>query len=78
MVQDILTNLVTGKACGPDGINNRVLKECSYSLSIPLSFIFQKSLDLGYFPDTWKEAMVTAIFKKKTDRTRQIIDLYHY
>ena len=71
MVTDILTNLNTGKACGPDGINNKILKECSYSLSLPLSFIFQKSIDLGYFPDTWKEAMVSAILKKndRQDKT---------
>ena len=49
-VQDILTDLNISKACGLDGINNKVLKECSYSLSFPLAIIFQKSIDLGYFP----------------------------
>ena len=70
-VQDILTDLNISKACGPDGINNKVLKECSYSLSFPLAIIFQKSIDLGYFPDSWKEAMVAAILKKndRQDKT---------
>ena len=71
IVQDILTDLNISKACGPDGINNKVLKECSYSLSFPLAIIFQKSIYVGYFPDSWKEAMVSAIFKKndRQDKT---------
>ena len=71
MVQDILTDLNISKASGPDGINNKILKECSYSLSFPLAIIFQKSIDLGYFPTSWKEAMVSAIFKKndRQDKT---------
>ena len=55
---DITPDLVTktlkdiNKACGPDKINNRVLKARAQSLSVPLSFIFQKSLNQGYFPDS--------------------------
>ena len=64
MVKNILDNLNTSKAVGPDGISNKLLKECSNILCKPLSFIFQLSLDSGIFPDTWKEAIVSAIFKK--------------
>ena len=41
-----------------------MLKECAESLCGPLAFIFRLSLRLGIFPETWKEALVSAIFKK--------------
>jgi len=63
-VADILLNLETGKACGPDGINNIVLKNCANELSGPLSKLFNQSLQSGVFPNIWKEANVAPIFKK--------------
>ena len=53
-----------GKAVGPDGINSRILWECSRELSHPLCFLVNHSLSLGIFPETWKDAMVCAIYKK--------------
>ena len=64
IVKKVLQNLDPSKASGPDEIGNRVLKLCADSLCNPLSLIFNKSLELGIFPDQWKEALVTAIFKK--------------
>ena len=64
LVKRVLSNLDPSKASGPDEISNRVLKLCADSLCNPLSVIFNKSLELGLFPDQWKEALVTAIFKK--------------
>jgi hypothetical protein len=62
-VKDILATLNTGKASGPSGINNKVLKELSYELSTPLSDLFNYSLSKGYFPESWREANVTPLFK---------------
>ena len=64
IVKDILEDLNPNKANGPDGISNRILKECASSLSGPLSIIFNKSLKLGIFPEIWKDAVVSSIFKK--------------
>ena len=64
IVKKILLSLNTSKAVGPDQIGNRILKECAESLSEPLCNLFQSSLDQGIFPTCWKDAMVTAIFKK--------------
>ena len=63
-VECILSNLQTGKANGPDNINNYVLKRCSQELSLPLSNLFNQSLQTGIFPVIWKEANVTPIYKK--------------
>ena len=52
------------KAAGPDGINNRLLKQLSKPLSNPLGDLFNSSLEHGKVPTTWKEANITPIFKK--------------
>ena len=49
---------------GPDHISPRVLRECATQLSTPLILLFNKSLQSGVFPQTWKQALVTAIYKK--------------
>ena len=63
-VNNILQNLQLGKSSGPDGINNRILKELSSELAYPLCSLFNSSLSSGSFPSSWKEANVTPIFKK--------------
>ena len=63
-IRIILKNLTTNKATGPDSISNKLLKECADSLCGPLTYIFNRSLSLGIYPDDWKEAMITALFKK--------------
>ena len=60
----LLQKLNPGKACGPDLLPARVLKELASEISPLLTTIFQKSLDTGYVPKDWRTANVTAIFKK--------------
>lgn len=54
-----------GKSTNPgsDGVPEIVIKLCSSSLTLPLFILFKSSLNLGYFPDTWKEALILAIYK---------------
>ena len=54
----------TGKAAGPDAINNGILKELADPLSVPLSYIFNYSLSVGKVPSVWKLAYVTPMHKK--------------
>lgn len=63
-VEDILKSLKTGKATGPDNINNRILKEVAYPLSFPLCELYNLSLTKGTVPSVWKQANVTPVFKK--------------
>ena len=63
-VKQILKTLPLGKAAGPDRINNRILKELSEPLSLPLCDLFNFSLSSGKVPKIWKQANVTPIHKK--------------
>ena len=60
----ILHSLNVHKACGPDGLSGRILKECAVEFSVPLTKLCRLSLRQGIFPRTWKRAHVTPVFKK--------------
>ena len=63
-VQSTLKSLVTGKACGPDQINNRILKELAVELAPVLTDLFNTSLLHCTVPDIWKKANVSPVHKK--------------
>ena len=63
-VQGTLKSLVTGKACGPDQINNRILKELAVELAPVLTDLFNTSLLHCTVPDIWKKANVSPVHKK--------------
>ena len=67
-VVSVLKALPIGKAMGPDGINNCILRELAHELSSPLCSLFKQSLVLGIVPDIRKEAHVCPI-PKGGDRT---------
>lgn len=63
-VEKLLKKLNPNKACGPDSITGRVLKDLAEEISPFLTHIFQKTIDAGNIPDDWRYANVTALFKK--------------
>ena len=63
-VLDLLKSVDIDKACGPDGIGNLILKLCTDGISSSFSNLINLSLSEGKFPDAWKLANVTPIFKK--------------
>ena len=63
-VAKLLDGLNVHKAPGPDGLNARVLKECSDEISPILALIFNESLTRGDVPDEWRQANVSPVFKK--------------
>ncbi|CAB4013342.1 Hypothetical predicted protein [Paramuricea clavata] len=65
-VSDCLNSLDTTKACGPDGIPSRLLKECCQQIAPSLCTIFNHSLICGRFPSEWKSANVTPVHKKNS------------
>ena len=62
-VYDILCNLKTDKAMGPDGVSPRLLKMCARELAPSLARLINLSLNQGHFPNCWKLANVLPLFK---------------
>jgi len=68
-VYDILINLDTTKAMGPDGIPPIVLSKCASVLYRPLHYLFCMTLKYGYLPREWKIHKIVPVFKSG-DRTQ--------
>ena len=49
----------------PDGLNARVLKECSTQISPILAVFSNESLAQGNVPDDWRQANVSTAFKNR-------------
>ena len=62
-IEVVLKSLPAGKAVGPDGINNKILRKLSVELSLPFCSLFNQSLQTGVFPDCWKMSNVCPIPK---------------
>lgn len=63
-VKKMIDDLIADKACGPDGITNRMLKLLNPNISTLLSSIFNKVNDSGKYPDAWKSGVITVVHKK--------------
>ena len=62
-VNSCFKSLKTGKAAGPDTLNNRILKELPSPLPSPFCDLFNYLLITGQFPEAWKQANITHIYK---------------
>ena len=49
-VESVLKSLPTGKASGPNGLSNRILKELPKELAFPLCVLFNRSVSQGEVP----------------------------
>ena len=63
-IRKMLRNINVNKACGPDGISGKILKNCCGSLAYPLSLIYRLSYNCGIVPQEWKMANVVPVYKK--------------
>jgi hypothetical protein len=63
-VEKLLAGINPNKACGPDNMPCRVLKELAPSIAPILTTIFQQSVETGMLPTVWLKAYVAPIFKK--------------
>ena len=62
-IEVVLKSFPVGKAVGPDGTSNKILRELSVELSLPFCSLFNQSLQTGLFPDCWKISNVCPIPK---------------
>ena len=59
-----LRHLPTGKAVGLDGLSGYFLKLSAPSIASSLTTVFNLSFSSGSFPDLWKKAKVSPLFKE--------------
>ena len=68
MVNNVITNLDSSKASGPDCILVVVLKNCESELPYILAKLFNMCLKESCFPDCWKVSSVVPVFKNIGER----------
>ena len=68
----LLQNLDVNKSCGPHGLHPKMLMELSATISKPITNIFNSSMCQGLVPQLWKEGNITALFKRRSGRTRKL------
>ena len=62
-VHTILKSLDKNKSSGPDEIPPIVLSHCAKSLASSLCALIKKSLELGQFPENWRNTNICLIYK---------------
>ena len=62
-VYRLLCELPSSKASGVDKISSKIIKIAAPIISNPLTYIFNQSMTQCIFPNDWKVAKVTPIFK---------------
>lgn len=64
----VIHSLNKSNSTGPDGISSKILQIANDYISDPLSYIINRSFQLGIFPTSFKCAKVIPIFKKGNTR----------
>ncbi|CAG2203305.1 unnamed protein product [Mytilus edulis] len=72
MIMKHLKKLKIDKSPGPDKLHPRLLRETMESIAEPLSLIFNQSLNEKTVPKEWKNALVSAIFKRKQIASKKL------
>ena len=62
-VKEFLHTLNTNKSPGPDGIHPLVLKELADVIAMPLTVLFNMSIQCGKLPSEWKTAVIKPMYK---------------
>ena len=70
-IEKQLKQLNPSKANGPDELPSRILKETHAEISPFLAKVFQQSYNTGQVPADWKQANISAIYKKG-DRSQAV------
>ncbi len=64
LVLQLLTTLNISKPAGPDELSPEFLRKVAIFIYQPLTHLFNKCIVENAFPDTWKLAHVTPVYKK--------------
>ena len=77
-VYEIIQSLNSNKGNGLDGISCKLLKEAAPVITPLLTFIITLSIKSYIFPDDWKIAKVTPVFKEGSKFHPNSYRLYNY
>ena len=72
---NLLTNLDSKKAKGPDKLPTTLLKITASEIAEAVTFLFSQSYESGQLPNDWRNAHVVPGFKKGKNMIPVIIDL---
>lgn len=64
MVRKELRNINVNKSCGPDELHPRLITELADLIAIPVTVLFNATLQDGILPKDWKKAFIAPIYKK--------------
>ena len=64
MCINLVKDVDTSKACGHDGVGNKIIQICCEGLCDSFTSLINSSFRLGEFPFQWKLANVIPLFKK--------------
>ena len=62
-IYHLLSKLSTNKATGIDTISSKIIKISAPIIASPLTYLFNQTLDQCTFPNEWKTARVTPLYK---------------
>ena len=63
-ILSLVRGINPGKSNGPDMISAHMIRLCDKSLVLPLKLLFHNILTSGTYPELWKLANVTPVYKK--------------
>ena len=63
-VERVILSLKSGKASGPDGVGNQMLKAAGPVIYTRLASVFSECLRRGSIPDKWNDAAIVLLHKK--------------
>jgi hypothetical protein len=72
-INKIIKSLKTKNSYGYDEIPTKILKLSARFIISPLTYILNKSLTSGVFPERLKYAIIKPVYKKDTNFSLQII-----
>ena len=77
-VKSVLKSLATGKASGPNRLNNRILNELATKISVPLCNLLTLSLQEGIVPDSYKDYRPATLLNSEDKVFERLVFQYLY
>jgi hypothetical protein len=77
-IEKIIVSLKSSKTQGYDKISNNILKACNTYLSDPISYLCNRALFKGLFPERLKYATIVPVYKKGDKYGSDFYDMSYF